>query len=179
MPRLRAQGAPPGREAQVMAPGGRRSSAVDHAGDGEDGGGVARGGDFEFEPEGANWVRRRAGDGGGGAAEPVGAAEYELAIESTAAGDTGRIGVGAAQPRLRGFADPVCVELDGGFAVGEAEAHGLAVEGEIVVVRMTPRMIASARAGMTARCRKASAGLMRIEWGGRRVDRETHRRAHD
>ena len=81
---------------------------------------------------GAVGVGQCVGSGRRGAVEPVGAAEDEVASEPAAAGDTGRVGVGDAPPRPGGFAGAVGVELDGGFAVAEAEAHAATVHGEIV-----------------------------------------------
>lgn len=122
----------PGREAQVMPPRSRAAQRLTTRETGGEGGGVARGGDFEFEPKGATWVRQWVGNGGGGGGTPVGAAEDEFVIEPIAAGEAGRVGVVDPEPRLGGFADAVGVELEGGAAVAEAEAHGLTVDGEIV-----------------------------------------------
>ena len=122
----------PGREAQVMPPRSRAAQRLTTRETGGEGGGVARGGDFEFEPKGATWVRQWVGNGGGGGGTPVGAAEDEFVIEPIAAGEAGRVGVVDPEPRLGGFADAVGVELEGGAAVAEAEAHGLTVYGEIV-----------------------------------------------
>ena len=93
---------------------------------------MAQRGDFEGEPEGGVGVGQCVGTGRRGAVEPVGAAEDEVAIEPAAAGDIGRVGVGDAPPRLGGFAGAVGVELDGGFAVAEAEAYAATVDGEIL-----------------------------------------------